>query len=157
MRAIVQGTLNLFADLIEGLSRAFGVRRATLLAALAAIYSAAVLFVFWAVFIFDGRPYRMILKSSHGHATVQFINPDWETHTEQLPVDLALDRTWSREITGGDLDIPGVAIGPSDFTMLPGMVKMRVGSVEFDINPLSYTVNGRKCSWISGRTNATPP
>ena len=101
-----------------------------------------------AIYFFDGRSYRMILKPSEGGAVVQFLNPDWHLHTEEVPVDIVADRPWSVDITQATVPIPGVTIDFQDDTLRPGTLKIRIGSVKFELVELSYTVNGRKRSWL---------
>jgi hypothetical protein len=115
-------------DLVEGLIREFGVRRRrTTAVVLWAVGLLTLIFLYWGIFVFDGLAFRMILKPSDGHATVQFLNPECGTHTPEFPVDLAVDRIRSVDLTGRDIDIPGVTVHSHDVTLLPGILEMRVG------------------------------
>ena len=94
----------------------------------------------------------MILRPTNGRTIVQFMQTDRRLSTPEIPVDVAVDRTWIVDLIGSDISIPGLSVDFYDNAPSPGCFRMRVGSTRLQIMETSYIVNGKQHGWKENRT-----
>ena len=99
------------------------------------------------VFLFGGRPYRMIVQPAGDHALVTFVNPDLRCCTEEFIVDIQIEREVVVDLDGDEPPVPNTRILFQDLTLTPGRVRLRVGATDFDLMELSYRVNNKQYNW----------